>query len=75
MEPATKDVRDAFQDFLKKNYDVKLKGDGLFSNKDVLYAEKVKINTISDKNLDFYAKIRIFCFVKTSMRNINFRNI
>ena len=57
MEPATKDVKDAWKDYIKDRFDVKLKGFGFLSNKDVLTGEKVTIREISPKEMDFHAKI------------------
>ncbi len=51
------EVKDAFEDYMKDKYDVKLKGTGLFTNKDELYAEKVIIEQIINKNINFYARI------------------
>lgn len=53
----TDETRDGFIDFLKDKYDVKLKGNGFLANKDVLEAKKKKIEAISQKELDYYAKI------------------
>lgn len=57
IEPNPDEVKDAWEDYMKDNYDVKMKGNGLFTNKDVLRAEQVKINIISNKELDFYTRI------------------
>ncbi len=57
MDIPVKQVKKAFQDYLKDNYDIKLKGMGLFTNKDELYAEEVVIKPMIDKNLNFYAQI------------------
>ena len=56
IEPAKKTVKKAWKNYLKDNYDLKLKGFGLLTNKDVLYAEDVKLNTLSDKRINFYTK-------------------
>lgn len=57
MEPAPKTVKKAFEDWMNEQYDVNLKGIGFLANKDVLSAEQVKIPKISDKEMDFYAKV------------------
>lgn len=57
MNPSPDKVKEEFEDYMKDNYDVKMKGTGLFSNRDVLYADRVDIEKISDKTLDFRAKI------------------
>ncbi|HKK75138.1 MAG TPA: hypothetical protein VJ953_08710 [Saprospiraceae bacterium] len=51
------EVKDAFDDFLKKNYGFKLKGNGLFANKDELYAEKVEAKKIVEKQFNWYTEI------------------
>lgn len=57
ITPETDEVKEAWEDYIKDNYKVKLKGTGLFSNKDVLYAEQVQIDPLSSKNMDFYTRI------------------
>lgn len=56
IEPTKKTVKNAWKNYLKDNYDIKLKGFGLFSNKDVLYAEDIKLNMLSDKRINLYTK-------------------
>lgn len=57
IQPETDEVRDAWEDFLKDKYDVKMRGNGFLANKDVLRAEETKFKAISDKQMDFYSKI------------------
>jgi len=57
LEPEPKPVKKAWQDFVKDNYDVKVKGIGFLTNKDILKAEKVKIKEMSDKEMDLYTKV------------------
>ncbi len=57
IEPDSKATKKELKDFFKDRYDVKLKGIGFLSNKDVLYAEEIRINSISDKKMDFFAKV------------------
>lgn len=57
LEPSPDEVKDAWEDFIKDQYDVKMKGNGLFTNKEVLRAEQVKISSISAKEMDFYTRI------------------
>ena len=57
LEPTPEEVKAAWEDFIKDNYDVKMKGTGLFTNKDVLYAEQVKFDAISSKEMDFFTRI------------------
>lgn len=57
LEPETDAVKKAWEDYMKDEYKVKMKGTGLFSNKDVLSAEEVKISEVSSKKLNFYTRI------------------
>ncbi len=51
------DIKKAFEKFMRKNYRLKLKGTGLFTNKDELYAERVMVKKIINKNINFYVKV------------------
>lgn len=57
MEPNPKDVKEAWRDYIKDNYDVKLKGIGFLSNKDVLSAEAVTIEEVSSRPFDLYTEV------------------
>lgn len=57
MNPSPDKVKDEFRDFIKDRYDVKMKGIGFLSNKDILSAEGVQIPAITTKNMDFKAKV------------------
>jgi hypothetical protein len=57
LDASPDEVRDAYIDFLKDKYDFKLKGDGLFANKDELYAEEIMVQEIIDKKVNWYAEI------------------
>ncbi len=57
LEPKPDVLKKAWEDYMKDEFKVKLKGTGLFSNKDVLSAEEVKISEISSKKLNFYTRI------------------
>lgn len=57
VDPSTDLLKDAWIDFIDKNHDIKLKGNGFLTNKDVLYAENVVLNHISSKALNFYTEI------------------
>jgi hypothetical protein len=57
MNPAPKKVKEAFRDYISDRYDVKMKGIGFLSNKDVLTAEGVQIPTITYNDMDLKAKI------------------
>lgn len=55
--PEPKTLKKAWVKFLKKNYDLKLRGIGLFSNSDLLYAKEVQVENISPKKMNFYTYI------------------
>ncbi len=57
LEPDAKAVKKELADFMKNQYNVNLKGIGFLTNKDVLTADKILISSISDKEMDFFAKI------------------
>lgn len=57
VEPESKTLKKAWEDYLNDHYDIKLKGIGFLSNKDLLSAEEVNIAPISSKTLDFYTHI------------------
>lgn len=57
LEPDTKEVKKAWEDFVKKEYNIKLKGLGFLVNKDILSAEKVTVKSLSDKAIDFRTQI------------------
>lgn len=57
VSPEDDETKKAFKRFMKKRYDVKLKGIGMFSNKDVMEAEDVEISAISSKRLNFYVSV------------------
>ena len=57
MDPPTKEVKDALDDFMKETYDVNLKGFGFLANKDVLEAEEVKLVLVSEKAFNLYFKV------------------
>lgn len=56
-DAASKTVKKAWSKFLKKDYKIKTKGIGLFTDKDILSSHDVTIHTISDKRMDMYARI------------------
>lgn len=57
LDPEPKTLKNAWIDFLKKEYDFKLNGMGWFSNKDLLHAEEVTIQKLSSKKMDFYTYV------------------
>lgn len=52
-----KNVKKAWSNFFKKNYKIKIKGVGLFSDKDLISAEDVTMAAVSDKRMNLYARI------------------
>lgn len=57
LEPGTKAVKKELKDYMDDQHDVRMKGIGFLTNKDVLYAKGVNIESISNKKMDFYAKV------------------
>jgi hypothetical protein len=57
LDPEPKTLKHAWKDYLKDNYDFKLKGIGFFSNKDLLSAEEINVNQISSNEINFYTHI------------------
>lgn len=57
MEPKTDDVKKAWKDFLKDRYDVRLRGYGFLTNRDVLSAENVDFDALSTNDIDFYTEV------------------
>lgn len=57
VDPEPKTLKEAWRDYLKDNYDFKLKGIGFLSNKDLLSAEAITVTQISSKEMDFYTYI------------------
>jgi hypothetical protein len=57
LQPNTDEVKEKWKDFVKDNYDVKMRGIGFLANKDVMYAEEVTFKNISPKALNFYTKV------------------
>lgn len=57
VDPEPDLLKEAWRDFLKDNYDFKLKGIGFLSNKDLLSAEQVVVGSLSSKEMDFYTHI------------------
>lgn len=68
VEPGPDLLRSEWIDYLRKQHGVKLKGDGFLTNKDVLYAEKIVIEAVSEKALDLYAEIILDENGTTSMK-------
>lgn len=57
LDPEPKPLKKAWESYLKDNYDLKIKGIGFLTNKDLLYKEDVIVEEISLKRMDFYTKI------------------
>ena len=57
LDPDTKEIKKAWEDFVKKEYKIRLKGLGFLVKKDVLSAEKVTVKKLSDKAIDFRTRI------------------
>lgn len=57
LDPEPKTLKNAWIDYLDNQYDFKLKGMGLFSNKELLTAEEVSIPKISSKKMNFYTNV------------------
>ncbi|MEO6252117.1 MAG: hypothetical protein ABIO79_02395 [Ferruginibacter sp.] len=56
-DASPKTVKKAWDDFFKKHYDVKVKGIGFLTNKEVITATDVIITAISDKRMNVYASV------------------
>ncbi len=52
-----KTVKKGWEDYMKRNYKIKIKGIGLFTDKDIIDAEDVTIHSIADKRMNMYAKV------------------
>ncbi|MEN0051093.1 MAG: hypothetical protein AAF806_28780 [Bacteroidota bacterium] len=57
IEPEAKEVKKAWEDYLNDKYDFKLDGIGLLANRDMLKAEKVMIDDISNKAMNLYTEV------------------
>lgn len=57
MEPDPKTVKKAWEDYIRQEHDINMKGIGFLTNKDVLTAEEVSFPAISTKKMDFYTKV------------------
>lgn len=56
MKPERKEVQKAFDDWMKDRYDINMKGNGLFGNKNMENAEAVMIPAISPENITIFAE-------------------
>jgi hypothetical protein len=57
LDPEPKTLKMAWKEYLEDNYNFKLEGISRFHNKDILYAENVKIDKISPYGMNFYTQI------------------
>lgn len=57
VDPSSDELKDAWVDYLAKHHQVKLKGSGFMTNKDVLTAEKIILTNVSPKAMDLNTEI------------------
>lgn len=57
LDPEPFTLKKAWKEYLKDNYDFKLRGIGFLSNKDILSAEAIMVEQVSSKQMDFYTRI------------------
>ncbi|MEM9886170.1 MAG: hypothetical protein AAF849_09775 [Bacteroidota bacterium] len=57
IAPEAKEVKKAWEDYLKDKYDFKLDGIGLLSNKEMLKAEKIMMKDVSNKAMNLYTEV------------------
>ncbi len=55
-----KTLKHGWESFVKKNYNIKMKGYGFMANKDLLTGNDVTIASISDKRMDMYVRVTDF---------------
>ena len=56
-EASPKTVKKAWDDYFKKTYDVKVKGIGFLTNKEVISATDISLLPVSDKKMNMYASV------------------
>lgn len=56
IQPARKDIQNAFADWMDDRYDINVKGGGLFSDKNTRRAEAVNIPAISPDNISIFTR-------------------
>ena len=56
-DASPKTVKKAWDDYFKKTYDIKVKGIGFLTNKEIITATDVSLVTISDKRMNMYASV------------------
>jgi peptidoglycan hydrolase CwlO-like protein len=57
LDPEPKTLKKAWQNYIKKEFDVKMKGAGLFLNNDLLSAEQVTLTSVSTDPLNLHTNI------------------
>jgi hypothetical protein len=57
LDPEPKTLKKAWQDYIKKEFDVKMKGAGFFLNNDLLSAEQVMLTSVSTDPLNLHTNI------------------
>lgn len=57
VDPEAKTLKEAWNDYLKDNHDLKLKGIGFLANKDLMSRKEVIVSAISSNTMDFYTEI------------------
>jgi translation elongation factor EF-1beta len=56
-DASPKAVKKAWDDYFKKTYDVKVKGIGFLTNKEVITATDITLVPVSDKRMNMYASV------------------
>ena len=56
-DASPKAVKKAWDDYFKKNYDVKVKGIGFLTNKEIITATDISLVPVSDKRMNMYAAV------------------
>jgi translation elongation factor EF-1beta len=56
-DASPKTVKKAWDDYFKKNYDVKVKGIGFLTNKEVITATDITLVAVSEKRMNMYAAV------------------
>jgi len=57
VDPEPKTLKKAWKEFLKQNYDFRLKGIGFLANKDLLTAEEVDLPVLNANSVNFFTHI------------------
>ncbi len=56
-DASPKTVKKAWDDYFRKTYDVKVKGIGFLTNKEVITATDISLVAVSDKRMNMYANV------------------